>query len=58
MNDIKNIKELAVKFRLALEDLKDEDFGESTWFSRFPKGCCGDTCDLLSKYFIDNRIHT
>lgn len=56
MKDIRFIEEIALKFRLAVENLAPKDFDESTWFSKFPKGCCGDTSELLSKYLMENGI--
>lgn len=56
MKDIRTIWELVLKFRLAIENLNENDFGESSWFSKFPKGCCGDTSELLSKYLFENGI--
>lgn len=56
MVDIVTIEKLALSFRAAIESMITEEFGESTWFSRFPNGCCGDTSELLAKYFDDNGI--
>ncbi len=56
MKDIDTIWKLVLKFRLAIENLTENDYGESSWFSQFPKGCCGDTCELLSKYLFENGI--
>ena len=56
MKDINIIRELVVKFRIAIENLTENDFGESSWFCRFPNGCCGDTAELLSKYLFENGI--
>lgn len=56
MKDIRTVEGLVLTFRLAIENLTEKDFGESTWFSEFPKGCCGDTSELLSKYLIENGI--
>ncbi|NFL88076.1 hypothetical protein FDB24_16380 [Clostridium botulinum] len=56
MEDIRIVEGLVLKFRLAIENLTEKDFGESTWFHEFPKGCCGDTSELLSKYLMENGI--
>ena len=33
-----------------------EDFPDSSFFDRFPKGCCGDTSILLNKYLMEHNI--
>lgn len=58
MKDIRNVEGVVLKFRLAIENLTEKDFGESTWFSQFPRGCCGDTSQLLSKFLEENGIVT
>jgi len=56
MEDIKEVEELALNFRLAIENMTEDDFIGSPWFSSFPRGCCGDASELLAKYFIQNGI--
>lgn len=46
----KIIKELATQFRNALEQLEPNEYPNSSWFAVYPRGCCGDTSDLLAKY--------
>ena len=58
MDQIIADKELSMRFRAAIESMDAKEFGESTWFSNFPRGCCGDAAELLSKYLIDNNIKT
>lgn len=50
------IRELAVKFRNAIEKACDEGLFANDTFNRFPRGCCGDTSDLLAEYFCENGI--
>ena len=50
---------LASKFRLAIEAaLADGRFSDEIVFSRFPRGCCGDSSDLLAQYLLENGIRT
>ena len=56
MDKIMEIKKLTTDFRNAIESMDTHEFGESEWFSHFPRGCCGDTSDLLSKYLMSNGI--
>lgn len=51
------IKQLARSFRSAIEKAKQEhDLVGDAVFSRFPCGCCGDTCDLLAHFFNEYNI--
>ena len=51
------IKQLARSFRSAIEKAKQEhDLVGDAVFSRFPCGCCGDTCDLLAHFFWQYKI--
>lgn len=50
------IRELAVKFRNAIEKACDKGLFANDTFNRFPRGCCGDTSDLLAEYFCENGI--
>lgn len=56
MEEINVIMDLAAKFRDAIESMEEVEFSKSSWFSNFPRGCCGDTSELLSKYFQQNGI--
>lgn len=54
-----NIKQLAIQFRSAIEDaMNDGQFDDDFSFYKFPKGCCGDTCELLAQYLLDHHIKT
>ncbi len=51
----KNIEKLAKEFRIAIE--KAIDNGErGFFFDTFPKGQCGNACDLLAHYFLSNGV--
>ena len=50
---------LVCNFRKALEAASVAgEFYHKCVFSGFPKGCCGDTCDLLGQYLISHGIKT
>lgn len=50
---------MAIKFRSAIEEAQnDGQFDLDSQFSRFPKGCCGDTAALLGQFFIENGIES
>ena len=50
--ELDKIKVLATSFRGAIEIAKDAgEFDNDFAFPRFPKGCCGDTSDLLAEYW-------
>ena len=54
-----NIKLLATHFRSAIDKaLSEGEFDKDPSFYNFPRGCCGDTSDLLAQYLLDNRIKT
>lgn len=53
------LERLVYRFRVAIEKACDEDlFVNDILFSRFPKGCCGDTSVLLGHYLLENGIET
>ncbi|MCD7919851.1 MAG: hypothetical protein LUG45_07235 [Clostridiales bacterium] len=52
------IRELAVKFRNAIEKACDKGLFANDTFNRFPRGCCGDTSYLLAEYFCENGIES
>jgi hypothetical protein len=53
------LKQLANQFRGAIDAAVEVGaFNNKHPFSRFPCGCCGDACDLLSQYLLDNSIKT
>ena len=41
-----------------IEDAIDNRVITDIYFSSFPRGCCGDTCDLLGQYLLDHGIKT
>ena len=54
---MKYIKQLANQFREAIEAAKEAGaFYKDISFRNFPVGCCGDTCDLLAQFLLDNDI--
>lgn len=54
---MKEIKEMATKFRIAIESAKNERrFTVDQCFRNFPNGCCGITAELLAKFLMDNGI--
>lgn len=54
-----NIVKLVEEFRNAIELAKnDKCFVDDISFNRFPRGCCGDTCDLLAEYLMGYGIRT
>ena len=54
MNDIRI---LASHFRKAIEAAKEDNvFNNDIVFRNFPIGCCGDSCDLLAQFFLENNI--
>jgi len=56
MNEVIN---LASRFRKAIEMARDNgEFDKDISFYHFPRACCGDTCDLLGQYFLDNGIES
>lgn len=53
---MKDIKQLANQFRKAIEAANEEREFYMDNFCNFPIGCCGDTCDLLGQFLLDNNI--
>ncbi len=54
-----SIEYLAHRFRTAIETAIQEGALNADFVFRiFPIGCCGDTCDLLAQYYLDNGIKT
>lgn len=59
MDKIEKIKKLATLFRLGIEQLKkNNQLDKFDPFLNFPKGCCGDASELLSKFLKENDIET
>lgn len=55
----KQIFNLAKTFRIAIERARNEgEFQNDISFHHFPKGCCGDTSDLLAEYLHRNGVET
>ena len=50
------LKKLALDVRNAIEKMDISEFPDSCSFERFPRGCCGDSSDLLSKHYMLNGI--
>ncbi|EGO5016467.1 hypothetical protein ACJX4N_002507 [Enterococcus faecalis] len=56
---MKDIENLAKKFRVSIEKARDSGaFDDDIIFYKFPKGCCGDTSDLLAQFLLENGIKT
>lgn len=54
-----NIDMLASKFRKAIDSaISAGEFQNDFSFSHFPRGCCGDTSDLLAQFLLENDIIT
>ena len=52
---MQEIEALALKFRAAIEEAKEEkQFNRDQRFKNFPSGCCGITSELLAKFLYDN----
>ncbi len=56
MLQIEKIRNLATRFRLAIENLNNYQYIESPHFAVFPLGCCGDSAEMLKKFLRDNGI--
>lgn len=48
------INKLVNQFRNAIDKAVDNNEFQDDTFSEFPKGCCGDTSDLLAHYLLVN----
>ena len=56
---IKDIKRLANNFRNAIDIARElGEFERDLSFCNFPRGCCGDTSDLLAQFLLENDIRT
>jgi hypothetical protein len=53
---IQSLRELGISFRRAILSIPSEKFINSSWFNNYPRGCCGDTSDLFSKYLNSKGI--
>lgn len=54
-----NIKLLANQFRDAIDMARDAgEFNKDFLFYKFPRGCCGDSSDLLAQFLLENDIKT
>lgn len=56
---MKKIESLAWEFRKAMDGAKEsEEFKSDIVYKNFPRGCCGDTSDLLAQYLLEHGIKT
>ncbi|MGF2054165.1 hypothetical protein [Vagococcus fluvialis] len=54
-----DIEILVNNFRNAIEKAhSNREFNEDYSFTKFPRGCCGDTSDLLAHYLLKKGIRT
>lgn len=50
---------LVTRFRNAIEMAKNNgEFNDDFSFYKFPRGCCGDTSDLLAQFLLEHGIKT
>lgn len=49
---------LAMQFRAAIEAAMKDGSINLVSFRRFPRGSCGDACDLLACYLAENGVRT
>lgn len=47
---------LGCEIRSSIENMGIENFPQSSFFKNFPRGCCGDTSNLLAKYLTEHNI--
>ncbi|MEG1482939.1 MAG: hypothetical protein RSA57_03970 [Cetobacterium sp.] len=56
---MKDIKRLVKQFRDAIDVARNAgDFDNDFSFNKFPRGCCGDTSELLAQFLLKNDIKT
>ena len=55
---MKSIWSMVAQFRAAIEDAQSVGEFDSDYFGRFPRGCCGDTSDMLAQYLVEHGIKT
>lgn len=56
---MKDLKRLVKQFRDAIDVAWDAgEFDNDNPFYNFPQGCCGDACDLLAQFLLENGIRT
>lgn len=54
-----NIRILVGQFRIAIDRAKEAgEFNDDFSFFKFPRGCCGDTSDLLAHFLLKNGVRT
>ena len=54
-----SLNDLVLEFRQAIDKAKSLGALEKDCiFCRFPRGCCGDTSDLLAHYLLEHGIKT
>lgn len=52
----KQLLELAMQFRVGIEKMDKSQIKFYKWFKQFPKGCCGNTSDLLAYFLMKHDI--
>ena len=53
------ICKIATQFRVAIEAARDANFfTRDLVFWNFPRGCCGDTCDMLAEHLRRRGVKT
>jgi len=53
------LKRLVYNFRRAIDAARDAgEFDNDFSFYAFPRGCCGDACDLLAQFLMERGIRT
>ena len=56
---MKTLESLAWKFRKEMDAAKEsKEFKSDIVYKNFPRGCCGDTSDLLAQYLLEHGIKT
>ncbi|GED72596.1 hypothetical protein BRE01_62980 [Brevibacillus reuszeri] len=55
---IDQLRDYGGAFRKAIQTMPLSEFPRSSFFERFPRGCCGDTSTLFSKFLQSKGIET
>ena len=56
MENVEKIRKLAAQIRNAIAKMGYDEFADSDFLLRYPRGCCGDASNLLAKFLRDNDI--